>query len=696
MKRISLFDDISVIRGVGPKRVEAFHHLGIRRMIDLVTHVPRRYEDRRVLTPIGALHYNQTAIILGRLEEITSRQIRPRLSLHKATLSDSSGSISVNFFNQDYILGRTAPGSDWAVFGKCVKFGHDLVFSMKELDLRSRGAAIGLGTILSYYPASSATPQGYMRRTIQDLVLHLDGIEPAPPVYPELPSFADAARMAHMPRTIDSEARRLKKYVRDEPELGRRRLAMDELVMVRICVEQVRRARPPVARAAVVRSIALALPYELTTEQASIRDEIFADLDGSRPMRRLVEGDVGSGKTVLGILAAVHAAERGRKTAFLSPTEILAEQHYGTWREALDKAGLKSHLLMGATPKKAREVILAAAVSDEPAVFFGTHALLSTSVRYERLGLVIVDEQQRFGVAQRDALVRKGEQGGAEPDLLILTATPIPRTLAMTMYGDLEISTLLHRLPGRTGVQTIHLTESQRKQMMPLVRGALARGERIYIVYPIIEEEDEDEENDERPTLKNAKSQHKKIREAFPDANAALLTGQTKSDQKESTMRDFRDGKISILVATSVVEVGIDVPEATLMVIEHAEHFGLAQLHQLRGRVGRGGRPGTCVLTTADNLAEYAAQRIEALLTTQDGFRIAEEDLELRGPGEMLGERQHGGTELRVAQLLTDKDLIPGASDEAQRIMDADPALEAHPFIRGYKESLEAVGADLL
>ncbi|MEK8023749.1 MAG: helicase-related protein, partial [Candidatus Hydrogenedentota bacterium] len=298
--------------------------------------------------------------------------------------------------------------------------------------------------------------------------------------------------------------------------------------------------------------------------------------------------------------------------------------------------------------------------------------------------------------AQRDALVRKGEQGGAEPDLLILTATPIPRTLAMTMYGDLEISTLLHRLPGRTGVQTIHLTESQRKQMMPLVRGALARGERIYIVYPIIEEEDEDEENDERPTLKNAKSQHKKIREAFPDANAALLTGQTKSDQKESTMRDFRDGKISILVATSVVEVGIDVPEATLMVIEHAEHFGLAQLHQLRGRVGRGGRPGTCVLTTADNLAEYAAQRIEALLTTQDGFRIAEEDLELRGPGEMLGERQHGGTELRVAQLLTDKDLIPGASDEAQRIMDADPALEAHPFIRGYKESLEAVGADLL
>lgn len=672
----NLFEEIGSLAGVGPTRVEAFNdQLGIYRVVELVTHLPRRYEDRRAVTPVGQLRFKETALISGTVSDISSRPLRPHLTLNKAILSDPSGSIVVTFFNQNYILNRHTSGQTWTVYGTCEHFGKDRTFSIKEIDVSGGVAALGVGTIRPYYPATSATPQKYLRKLIRENIARLS--EEAP-VYEGMPSFSESLRMVHAPHTSV------------ESETGRRRLAMDELVMIRLCVEKARRARPPITRPPFQKKVVLKVPYELTLEQKQIMGEITADLESGRPMRRLVEGDVGSGKTVLAILAAAHTAGRGLKTVFLAPTEILAEQHYLSWRNCLENAGLPVFLLRGSTPKKEKQAIYDAASQDGPAIFFGTHALLSEKMSVASLGLVVIDEQQRFGVVQRDAILKKGEVSGSTPDMLTLSATPIPRTLAMTLYGDLEISTLRSRLPGRTPVATLHLRESERKQMMPLIRSALSNKERVYIVYPLIESDEEETE------LRNAKAQHKKIREAFPEHGTALLTGATKSAEKEATMRKFRDGAVSILVATSVVEVGLDVPEATLMVIEHADRFGLAQLHQLRGRVGRGGRKGTCVLTTSDDVAEYAADRIKVLMEKEDGFQIAEEDLRLRGPGEILGEQQHGGSELRVARLGTDADLVKKAQDCAAEMLDRDPLLENQPFMREFIKTLEQAGAGLL
>lgn len=698
-----LFDDIKRLPGVGDKRLEALHKLGIRRRIDFIFHSPRRYEDRRLITAIKDLHKDwilsrnnpPPVLIMGEVLEIKSKSIRPNLSLHRARLCDGTGEIVVPFFNQDYILSRYKPGARWVVFGvyhgkgktgapgSGGRFRREPEFSMKEVDISGTGKSIGLGAILAFYPATAATPQSYLRRIVADLVYRLDRESIDAPRYEEMPGFSEAARMMHLPRTLE------------EGEAGRKRLALDELVTVRFCVQRVRRSRPPIARPPRQSKIVLELPFRLTAEQEAILRRIKADLDGQRSMRRLVEGDVGSGKTVLAILGACRVAERGLKTAYIAPTEILAEQHHLVWSERLEAAGLPSHLLTGSTKKKERAAIYEAAGGAVPGVFFGTHALLSETLAFVNLGLVVIDEQQRFGVNQREAILRKGAIGaagiaiGATPDLLIMTATPIPRTLAMTQYGDLDVSTLAHRLPGRTGVPTIHLVESERRRLMPHLKNALARGERVYIVYPII---DEDEELD----LRDAKGQHKKIAAAFPEVGTALLTGATRSAKKESTMRDFRDGRISILVSTSVVEVGLDVPEATLMIVEHAEYFGLAQLHQLRGRVGRSSRGGTCVLVTGDELGDYARSRIDALVACQDGFKIAEEDLVLRGTGEIMGERQHGGDELRLARLGVDSDLISRAKEVATNLLDTDPLLSAHAFLRGLAESFEQSGADSL
>jgi len=671
-----LYESISKLKGVGAAREQGFKRLGIERIIDLVWHLPRRYEDRRILTPISKIRIGIPALISGRVVEIESKYIRPKLVLHKAFLEDETGSIRVNFFNQDYIVNKTAPGQKWVLYGAGEFFGKEKIFSMKEIDLRGTGVSLGMGTILPYYHATSATPQKYLRRLISEFIRALSKMKIDAPKYDVMPEFAEAARMVHLPLKMD------------EIELGRKRMALDELLMVRLCVERVRARKPKKKRAEKIRRIELDLPFRLTEPQKELSAEIENDLESDQPMRRLIEGDVGSGKTVLAVIAAVRTAERGMKTAFIAPTEILAEQHYNVWKGALEKCGVRAFLLTGSILGRDREEIYSAAVEDHAAVFFGTHALLSEKLSFKDLGLVVIDEQQRFGVVQRDALLNKGEIAGISPDILTLSATPIPRTLAMTLYGDLEISTLKELLPGRLPVKTFHFRETDRKKMMPFIKSALDRKESIFIVYPIIEE-------DEELNLRDAEGQYRKISAAFKNCKTALLTGRSKSEEKEITMKKFRDGKISILVATSVVEVGIDVPTATLMIVEHAEYFGLAQLHQLRGRVGRGGRPGTCILTTADILGEYAEERMKVLLECQDGFKIAEEDLRLRGPGEILGEHQHGGTELKVANLSVDFELIPNAQRLAKKLIEEDFELMNHNFLRRVIEGWEKRGADV-
>ena len=681
-----LFDDISSLSGVGAKRVLAFHKLGIEKKVDLLFHLPRRYEDRRMVTQIGSLEPDRPVLIEGSISSINSKSTKRGVSIHRAMMKDSSGEIEVVFFGQDYILERFKPGMVWTVYGNLLnqdkgigRYIKEPQFSMKEVDVSGKGTSVGKGTILSVYPATSLTPQRLLRKYIRELIAELKNSKSLveAPDYKGMPSFIEGTRMIHMPRSLD------------EAEEGRKRLAMDELVTVRLCVEKVRRARPPIVRPDKDRELNLVIPFDLTVEQARIRTEILEDMDKDQLMRRLVEGDVGSGKTILAILAAIHACSRNQKVVFLAPTEILAEQHFLTWGDKIKDLGLHGSLLTGSVKGNDRKEIYAAAESNEAGIFFGTHALMSAKLKFKGLGLVVIDEQQRFGVGQREAILSKGVSSGQNPDLLILTATPIPRTLAMTLYGDLNISTLLGRLPGREAVETIHLSDSRRKNMMPLIRAALKREERVYFVYPIIYESEEHD-------MRDALGQHKKIQKAFPKHNAELLTGKTKSTEKERIMRGFRDGKIQLLIATSVVEVGIDVPEASLMVIEHADHFGLSQLHQLRGRVGRSGRKGTCILTTTDELGDYAIQRITTMVECQDGFEIAEEDLILRGPGEILGERQHGGNELRVARLGLDGALVKEASDYAKKILELDPQLETQEFLNDMAKTYGQSGADVI
>lgn len=672
-----LFESIEKAPGAGPKRKTGFERLGIERIIDLIFHLPRRYEDRRIVTKIGSLRRGQLSLVTGEVGDSESKMSRNKVSVNKLWISDETGKIPVTFFNQDYILDRASPGRTIHVYGTVESFRGEVGFNLKEIDFTAAGKTIGRGKVLPFYPASRTTPQWYLRKLIRDLLFQIEKVRYPFPEYPDLPSFPEAIRFVHAPRNLD------------EPELGRRRLAMDELTAVRLCVEKILRSREPVPREALGERIDLTLPFELTDDQKVVSATIMRDLEGDHPMRRLVEGDVGSGKTVLALLAAAKTAERGRKTLFMAPTEILGEQHYRSWCEILEEAGIGAWLLTGSTKGEERKKIQKAAASDEPAVFFGTHALIAKKAKFSGVGLVVVDEQQRFGVGQREEILKKGTDAGKTPDLLILTATPIPRTLAMTLYGDLEISALRSRLPGREPVKTIHLREGERARLMPHLKEALKKDERVYIVYPLIEEGEE-------LGIKNAKEQFKKIAKAFPAAGAALLTGKMKSKEKEATMRAFRDGEASIMVCTSVVEVGIDVPEATVMIIEHAENFGLAQLHQLRGRVGRSSLGGVCILTTADELSEYAEERMNVLVNCSDGFELAEEDLRLRGPGEVLGERQSGGSELKVAQLGIDFGLIPTATEHARSVLDEDPSLKEHEFLKGLAVHLRGAGAGKL
>ncbi|RMH55318.1 MAG: ATP-dependent DNA helicase RecG [Candidatus Hydrogenedentota bacterium] len=674
-----LFAPIDSLPGVGRRRVKGFARLGIERVVDLLFHLPRRYEDRRVVVPIARLEPGIPALIRGELLQIDSKRIRSRLTRHTAVLQDDTGRIPICFFNQDYILDRSRPGARWVVFGVCEFFRGRKQFVMKDVDLTGTGRKLGQGRVLPFYPATSATTQVFLRGLIRKIVREVARRDPGTATFEGVPAFSEAVRMVHLP--IDVE----------EPERGRRRLALEELVAVRLCVEEARARKPPLERPPDDRvPVSFTLPFQLTEEQERVWGEIDRDLHEARAMRRLVEGDVGSGKTVLGILAAVRAAGRGLKTVLMAPTEILAVQHYETWGERLARAGIRAFLLTGATSKREREEIEEAAGSEEPVIFFGTHALFYSTAAIERLGLVIIDEQQRFGVAQRRAIMEKATERGTRPDLLILTATPIPRTLALTLYGDLEISTLKGLLPGRRPVRTIHLPEKERKRLMPFLRSALEEGDGVYIIYPVIHEEAGAE-----LMVKDAQSQFRKIQKAFGKYGCALLTGETPSEEKRAVMMEFRSGKVQILVATSVVEVGLDVPRATLMIIEHAERFGLSQIHQLRGRVGRGKKPGTCILTTAEELSEYAQRRMEVLVTCTDGFRIAEEDLALRGPGEILGERQHGGTELKAVEFRRDGDLVEQAIGWAREHYRKDPRLVTVPFLKGLVQAAPKTGADV-
>jgi ATP-dependent DNA helicase RecG len=655
---------VKFLKGIGERRAEQLERLGIRTARDLLWHLPHRYVDASTVTPLVRAEIGQEVACVGRVVAKGVLPTRRGLRIFHAVLRDDSGVLECVWPGQAFLDRTIAVGQTLLVSGP-VRFYHGRQLAPREYVILSEadGEAdpLAAGKVLPVYPAT----EGLSHRVIRSLIdRHLDALiarsdDPLPEALRQaagLPRLADALHAVHRPSSAE------------EAERGRRRLAFDELLDLQLMLIRARtvakRQRGGVAfevRRDLTTRLKQSLPWELTGDQQRALKEITADMTAPDRMHRLLMGDVGTGKTVVALFAMLLAVENDFQAALMAPTELLAEQHTATLGQLLEPLAMRPELLLGRQSAAEKAAVRARLASGEARVAVGTHALMQESVSFRRLGLVVIDEQHRFGVEQRAALIGKG----AAPDVLLLTATPIPRSLALTLYGDLDISTLKERPPGRGKVRTALRGPNQREKVTEFVRQECERGRQAYVVLPVIEES-------ERADLRAATTMAQTLAARWPDLEVGLVHGRLKADERDDTMRRFRAGEIHVLVATTVIEVGIDVPNATVMLVEHPERFGLAQLHQLRGRIGRGAEESYCVL-----LGDGPGfDRLRAFAATQDGFRIAELDLEERGMGDLIGARQSGGVELRHARLPVDEDLLSRARDLATRLIAADPALQ--------------------
>ncbi len=682
---------VQFLKGVGPRRADAFRKLGLGTARDLLHHLPRRYDDASTITPIARLEVGMEATARGVVRTRGVIPTRSGLRVFQAVLRDASGMITCAWPGQPWLERKIREGDELLVSG-AVRFYHGRQLHPKEFVLVSRGTGKeeeggaearpttrGLeaaeGTVFVSYPASDEVPQWVLRRVFEaNLEALLEDAKEEEYLGEDalgalrLPALPEAFRMVHAPRSLA------------EAEEGRRRLAFDEFLFLQLVQalarDHERRTEPGIRfeRTNVhIRPLHDALPFPLTEAQARVLREIYGDLASGHRMNRFLQGDVGSGKTLVALFSLLLAVESGVQGALMAPTELLAEQHAGKLRELLEPLELGVGLLTGSLGARARAETLEGLREGRIPLVVGTHALIQEGVEFRRLGLVVVDEQHRFGVRQRMALV-EGE-GGAKPHVLVMSATPIPRSLALALYGDLELSILDELPPGRTPVTTLLRRPGQRGEIYEGIAAELAAGRQGYIVYPLVEES-------EKTDLRAATEEFERLRtEVFPGRRLGLLHGQLPSDEKDRVMRAFRDGALDLLVATTVIEVGIDVPNATVMVVEHAERFGLSQLHQLRGRVGRGGGKAWCVLVAEGG--EVAMERLRVFASTTDGFEIARADLRIRGQGDLFGAQQSGRDPLlRHADLLRDEDLLLEARARATAVVAADPGLSAPEHAR--------------
>ena len=663
--------------GVGPQRAKTLAKLGLGTIEDaLVQHLPLRHEDRSRIIPLGRVSVGEARTCAGTIAGISPPpRGRPRMPL-VVMIRDVSGFLNCAWFNQPYLARVFKRGQRLIVHGRVQPYGRGpLQMLVKDYEVAEDGPdeMLHTGRLVPVYPLTEGLTQRPLRRLMKRLV---DGWadqldDPLPErvrVGRALLPLPQAIRGAHFPETQEEQA------------AAHRRLVFDDffLLEVGLAIRRHREGRrrglamnPP---GALVRRLRASLPYTLTAAQERVWSEIRTDMAEPYPMSRLLQGDVGSGKTVVAALAILTAIEAGYQAALMAPTEILAEQHMITLSQLLGPLGVRVVLLTGAVKGKARQEAVAAVEGGQAACAIGTHALVQGSVGFKRLGLAVIDEQHRFGVAHRAALRGKGES----PDVLVMTATPIPRTLALTLYGDLDVSVLDELPPGRRPVVTVARGESKRRGIYDFLRKQIGEGRQVYVVCPLVEES---EASDLRAATEMAERLQ---REVFPDRRVGLIHGRLGIQDKERVMREFKDGAVHVLVSTTVIEVGIDVPNASVMLVEHAERFGLSQLHQLRGRVGRGSWKSYCILL-AGSSSEDAQRRIAAVTGTNDGFRLAEVDLELRGPGDFFGTRQSGLPEFRVADLLRDGAMLEEARREAFALVHADPQLAAseHRGLRG-------------
>jgi ATP-dependent DNA helicase RecG len=657
------------LKSVGPKRASLLQRMGLLTARDVLYHVPHRYEDASTVARIATLEPGMDATIVGRVVSKGVLPTRRGLRIFQAVIKDSSGLIECSWPGQPF-LDRTMARGDLLVVRGSVRFYHGRQFQPREFTVLAREgdeAPEEGGRIFPVYPAT----EGLTHRQVRTLVAeNLDDL---------LRSVKDEdvldaelrERLALVPLDRALEWMHRPESLADA-EQGRRRLAFEELFFLQLLHARARHRavaeRPGIAFRRVgtlVKPFHAALPWPLTGAQKRVLAEIGEDMGAARRMNRLLQGDVGSGKTVVALFAMLRAAENGYQAALMAPTEILAEQHARTLSGLLGTLPVEVALLTGRMGAAERRQALARIASGGARLVVGTQALIQETVRFHRLGLVIADEQHRFGVRQRMQLTDMGDNA----DVLVMSATPIPRSLALTVYGDLDISILDERPPGRRPVKTALRRETSRPKVLEFVREQVGRGRQAYLVYPLVEES-------EKVELKAATEEFEKLREVFPDMALALIHGQMPGEEKDRVMRDFARGSVQVLVSTTVIEVGIDVPNATVMVVEHAERFGLSQLHQLRGRVGRGGEASYCILLHG---GAGAAERLRIFAATEDGFAIAEADLRLRGAGDLFGARQSGIPAFRFADLERDLNLLSAARGEARRIVDVDPELTKHP-----------------
>ncbi|MBM4042497.1 MAG: ATP-dependent DNA helicase RecG [Planctomycetes bacterium] len=698
-----LDEPVSAVKGVGPAVAERLAKLGITTVRGLLWHFPRLYQDRSRLKPIAQLALGHHEAFTGRVKEARTSWWRGRGGVLTAIIEDATGQIAALWFGMPYLQKQLKPGTQLVLWGK-VTMGKRLSVLSPEFELIGDDEPLHAQRIVPIYPATAGIGQKRFRRLMRAALDALAGH--APEIFPDafrekrrLIPIAQAIEQIHFPEQMKAA------------EMARRRLAYEEFFVLEAAVALRRRAlRHGVEGIAfdispkIDARIRRRFPFRLTSAQERAIAEIAADMQAPRPMNRLLQGDVGSGKTAVALYAMLAAVANRHQAALMAPTEILAEQHFRTIETLLKGSRVRTLLLLGGAAAAERRANLAAIREGIVDIVVGTHALIQGDVEFARLGLAVVDEQHKFGVLQRATLRWKGgekDSGSlfcdregrrkktpgvffARPDVLVMTATPIPRSLALTVFGDLDLSTLDEMPAGRQPITTTIIPPTRRNDAWQLIRRELAAGRQAYIVYPLVEEADTSE-------LKAATEMVSHLqRDVFPAHRVGLLHGQMKPDEKQARMAAFRAGETHVLVATTVVEVGLDVPNATAMAIEHAEHYGLSQLHQLRGRIGRGEHPSHCLLLVDE---PEASDKLAILAETTDGFRIAEEDLKRRGPGEFLGTRQHGLPPLAIGDFTEDIRLLMEARHDAFALVEADPAL-AQPAHRPLRRAVLARHAD--
>lgn len=677
--------DIRYCKGIGEKKALLFNKLGVFTVHDLVSYFPRRYEDRSSFKPIALTVDGETVCIKAlAAEDARLTRIRRGLELVKFRVVDESGSVDITFFNQPYIKNSIHRGDSLNIYGKIIGVGAKRTMTNPVIEHENSAGAV-TGRIVPVYGLTTGLSQKLIMSTVRQ-ALDVCGSE-LPEVLPEkireryqLAQTGYAYENIHFPASFE------------DLELARRRLVFEELFLLACALGKMKGSHSKQSGIAMqaqdVEEFFTTLPFSPTGAQRRAVADAVRDMQSGKSMNRLVQGDVGSGKTLVAAALIWYAWKNGHTSAFMAPTEILARQHFDTMTELLSPFGIRVGLLTGSMTAKQKREAKAFIALGEYDLVVGTHALFSEDVEYSDLALVITDEQHRFGVNQRSSLISKG----VRPHVMVMSATPIPRTLALIIYGDLDISVIDELPPGRQTVDTFAVTESYRVRLNGFIRKLVGEGRQVFVVCPMIEENEE-----LPPNMKSAQEHAAELQRYFPDLRVACVHGKLKAKDKNEIMQSFVAGNIDILVSTTVIEVGVDVPNAALMIVENADRFGLSQLHQLRGRVGRGQHKSYCILVS-DTDNEQSMSRLKVMTKTNDGFKISEEDLKLRGPGDFFGSRQHGLPAMHVADLGSDMNVLQTAQQAAQELLLSDPELTApeHKALRNAVEHLFEINADTL